>query len=334
MNMYGEADDHHKKPPRNLQAELRHRQLYDQGIPSANAQASGAMCQLKMQLNCCQGRGFTITTTGALTRAQVCSCVTSCQVCLGQARFLQDNKAVPCHKPHPRVVANLLNGIGLPSRYGLASLSQFNNFTGNGQETLKAIKSWAHGYEKSQRGLLLEGPVGVGKTYILAALAKGLAARGFSVKFVDFFQLLSQLKANYSANRADDATLKPLIDVDILIIDELGKGRNSDWELSILDQLVMGRYNQNKTILASTNYTTTTRKAAPLYPQHLDSGETFNKGFRENQFDQTLEERVGSRIYSRLLETCLFLKLSGDDFRRRFAQTAGGATAFNETPQP
>ena len=156
----------------------------------------------------------------------------------------------PCRRPSPERVVNILNGAGIPSRYGTAKLDKFCNFTGNGKETLQAIAMWLREFKSNEsKGLILGGPVGVGKTYLLSAIAKNFAARGRTIKFVDFFQLLNELKAAYSDAKSDANVLKPLIHVDVLIIDELGKGRNSDWEMSILDQVVMGRYNQNKIIV-------------------------------------------------------------------------------------
>ncbi len=301
------------KPKRNLAEELK--------IPRREVPPATAMCQLKMRLNCCKGRGYIISTDGPTTRANVCNCVQSCPNCRGQARFVKQQFSQPCLDPSPKVVVNLINGAGIPSRYGYASLMAFNNFSGNGQELVAKLRQWVDQYQKNGKGLVLEGPVGVGKTYLLAAMALQLATAGYSIKFVDFFQLLSELKAGYSNNQADDTVIKPLIDVDVLVIDELGKGRNSDWELSILDQLVMGRYNQNKTILASTNYSLSTVAKPVMVNQNLEYSE---KSFRENMFDQGLDERVGRRIFSRLTESCYFFKLTGEDYRRKFVQASRG----------
>ena len=167
------------------------------------------------------------------------------------------------------------------------------------------------------KGLLLGGPVGVGKTYLLSAIAKNFAARGLTVKFVDFFQLLNELKAAYSDSKSDAGVLKPLINVDVLIIDEMGKGRNSDWEMSILDQVVMGRYNQNRIVVASTNYDLKPKKTVPLAQKDLQEGFNNNGGFNLDRYE-TLEARIGQRIYSRLIETCAIMELTGNDFRRQF----------------
>lgn len=277
-----------------------------------------AMCQLKMRLPCCQGYGYQWRGQGAFVRAELCECVKGCGSCSGQARFTYEGVASSCVVPNPLRVINMINAAKIPSRYGGASLEGFSNLSGNGLQVKELLQKWLQGYlAEPENGLVLDGPVGVGKTYLLAALARAAAMAGRSVKFVDFFQLLSELKGIYSQSGSDSSILTPLINVDLLVIDEMGKGRNTDWELSILDQLVMGRYNQNKIILASTNYSTLPAKRGakmPLVERPLDQPEV---GFREHQFEQSLEERVGERIYSRLLETCELVHITGQDYRRR-----------------
>ncbi len=271
-------------------------------------------CALEQKLSCCDGIGFRIATEGAFLKAELCSCVSSCPSCFGKARHMTASGSKQCRNPNPSRVVSILNTAMIPARYASVRLEQFSNFTGNGRNVCQAIQGWSRNFKrKESRGLLMSGPVGVGKTYILAAIAKSFAYRGFTVRFVDFFQLLNELKAGYANEKADSTTINSLINVDLLVIDELGKGRNSDWELSIIDQLVMGRYNQNKPIVASTNYSLRSdhRVELDLESQH--------RGFDLNQFE-SLETRVGERIYSRLIETCLLVELTGQDYRKRYIE--------------
>ena len=279
------------------------------------------ICQLAEKLSCCDGAGYRITTKGAYVKAEVCSCVTSCPQCLGKARKLVDGLSKNCISPNPAITANLLNNASIPARYYESSLREFSNFTGNGMDVRQKIYEWAQNFSlDNPRGLILGGPVGVGKTYLLTAIAKYFAQQGLSVKFVDFFQLLNELKAGYNDSKADQNLLKPLIDIDVLFIDEMGKGRNSDWEMSILDQLVMGRYNQNKIVIASTNYNLQpeNKMKIPLSQQALDNGNS--KGQFELFNDESLESRIGLRIYSRLVETSNLVELTGNDYRQMLFQ--------------
>ena len=114
-----------------------------------------------------------------------------------------------------------------------------------------------------------------------------------------------------------------MIDVDVLIIDELGKGRNTDFELTIIDQMIMGRYNQNKILIASTNYLLGAEKkkekknyshVALDQPDPNEESSYNNSAFSPDEFG-SLEPRIGKRIMSRLKETTLFVTLEGEDYR-------------------
>lgn len=276
-------------------------------------------CNLQRKLPCCQGKGYLVQAEGALAHASVCACVKGCPACLGQARAYIGNDSKPCQSPAPNVVVNLINAAMVPARYAEASLEKFRNFSGNGRQVLQELLRWRARFSPSKGpGLVLEGPVGVGKTFLLASLAKEFAERGWTVRFTDFFQLLGELKAGFAQGKADAAQLAPLIDVDVLFIDELGKGRNNDFELTVLDQLVCGRYNQNKPIIATTNYKLKGRgydvnMALDSHPESAGHGL-----FAESRFS-TLEQRIGTRIFSRLKEMTQFIELTGDDWRRREA---------------
>lgn len=279
-------------------------------------------CSLGHKLECCKGRGYQLDNAGPFVSATLCRCVQVCKLCYGSARKLDgDGHAQSCQEPSPVRQVGLINEAGIPSRYIDARLEYFSNFSsGNGKETRERLVNWCHHFGGRHRsgtvkGLVLWGGVGIGKTYLLCSTAFELMRQGYTVRFIDFFQLLMELRAAYSEKGSDASILRPLLNVDVLFIDELGKGRNTDWELSILDQLVMGRYNQNKLIMASTNYNPKVAPDTEVSNQDLDK----YKGQTEFlQFEhKSLEARVGKRIFSRLKETTTFWHLQGDDFRAR-----------------
>ncbi len=291
------------------------RSLKDELHQNASSSSSITMpCALEQKKACCEGVGYRLKTMGSLTHAELCSCVSECPGCYGLNRRLVEGKSKPCRTPAPSRIVNFINTACLPARYSAARLDSFTNFTGNGREVVNRLSTWMREFDPEKpRGLLLGGPVGVGKTYLLVAIAKNFAGKGISVRFIDFFQLLLELKAGYAQDKNDANLLNELIEVDILFIDELGKGRNSDWELSILDQLVMGRYNRNKIIVASTNYDLKPSSKVN-FSTNLD--ERKPGSFELDRFE-SLEQRIGPRIYSRLIETSEFVELNGEDFRRR-----------------
>ena len=84
-----------------------------------------------------------------------------------------------------------------------------------------------------------------------------------------------------------------------MVIDELGKGRGSDWELSVLDELISKRYNAKRTTMFTTNY-----------------GIEGPAKTGDSPASESLVERVGVRIHSRLMEMCQPIRLVGRDQRR------------------
>ena len=282
-------------------------------------------CALDYGRDCCSGRGFKLEKKGPYIRSSICDCVTGCVSCLGNMiRVDEDGQSRSCKTPSPALISNLFNEAKIPSRYLDSSLAKFENFTGNGESLLSNLAKYTESFTKSDnQGLVISGPVGVGKTYLLASVAKELVMKGVSVKFVDFFQLLAEIKASFSKKESEELILKPLIEVDVLCIDELGKGRNTEFELTIIDQIVMGRYNQDKPIIATTNYLFKDQNNQHNFNVDLTqkTDETASR-FSPDVFG-TLKNRVGSRIYSRLEECCHFAELSGSDFRKMKANSRG-----------
>jgi DNA replication protein DnaC len=287
-------------------------------LPGPDAGQQGApACQMRFPRPCCSGKGYLLYTDGPLVTAQVCSCITGCRICQGQARRVVDGVSQPCADPSPRKVAGILSAAQLPARYVDSSFEGFTNISGNGRHIVARLQKWSAAFTPANgNGILLGGSVGVGKTYLLVALAKSLAARGYSVQFADFFQLLSELKAGYSDGKADPAMMAPLMSCDVLIIDELGKGRNTEWERTVADTLIQGRYNQRRPVVASTNYSLSGDPAPASFNVDLERTTSSRSEFSPELFG-SLESRVGSRVFSRLRETMEFVELNGDDFRRR-----------------
>ena len=306
---------------RNLREELKEPVLRLSNRPSE------FQCILDLRQPCCHGRGYKISTSGQYTIAALCDCVKSCARCYGKARMIDGSTSKSCRERSPLTYVNQINRASIPSRYGWANLGKFNNFSGNGKDVVNSVRNWCRSYQpQKSKGLILGGTVGVGKTFLVAALAFEMIGRGYSVKFVDFFELTVELRAAFSNAQSDSSIIRPLIDVDILIIDELGKGQKTEWEISVLDQLVMGRYNQKKIIVASTNY-------------GLFSGQRHKTHGNERQEQEfcldesaSLESRVESRVYSRLVEMSSFIDMTGDNFRKRLSKTLMELPSPRELP--
>ncbi|MCA9528280.1 MAG: ATP-binding protein [Myxococcales bacterium] len=190
------------------------------------------------------------------------------------------------------------NRAGIPARHADAAFARYHPRNAAQRGARSAAFKFANDFVQGQPGLLFYGPCGTGKTHLVVAIMRHLITeRGIRTRFVEFFHLLAELKAGFSDNRSPAELIEPLVSVPVLALDELGKGRGTEWEQNVLDELLTRRYNAGRTTLFTSNY-------AP----------------RADDAQEGLPERVGARIYSRLQEMAVAMHMPGDDYRKHLAQ--------------
>jgi len=247
-------------------------------------------------------------------RARRCpSCAASCSACDGRGYIYAMDAdgqvaAIPCACQSLEERIRAYNLSGIPARYANATLSGFE--AADNPSLVRAknhMIRFVRDYAPGRRGVLLTGSVGIGKTHLAAALVRDLClAVGVRARLIEFSHLLSQIKAGYDAGRSESDTLGDLVDTPLLFVDELGKGLSTEWQLTILDELVSKRYNRGATTCFTTNF--------PVEPPTASARRS-----REHFDVTTLEARVGARIFSRICEVCDIVSMTGEDYRRRHA---------------
>ncbi len=251
----------------------------------------------------CRHKGWVIAPSAILSQARLCECLSNCPACNGYGFERYQNERgyefiAPCKTcGNIRRNIKLYNSANIPAKY--SNVLQVDFFQPKGrslQQALTYVKAFVKNYPH-RRGFLLMGGAGVGKTHLaIAAISELTLEHGVRCMFKDFFYLLSELKEAYTQGLGENEVIEPLIATEVLVIDELGKGRSSDWELNILDQIISKRYNASKITLITTNYV--------------------SSAYEDIEGGDVLEERVGERIASRLHEMCEFIYLKGQDYRR------------------
>ena len=211
---------------------------------------------------------------------------------------------------------SLFNAAGIPADYANAEIEGVGPGacearTATNRLALQTLATRVLEYKLGNAGLVLTGGVGTGKTHWMCAAIRHLTLEEHvGCRFIEFSQLLDALRASYDdASEVREADLfSDLVKVPVLVIDELGKQVGTQWQLQQLDRIISSRYNERgqKMTFATTNFATALPKDAPARAK---------EGFDR----MTLEDRVGKRIYDRLLEMCEFRKLSGESRRRTSA---------------
>jgi len=188
--------------------------------------------------------------------------------------------------------------VRLPKRYDGFHFGNFKPQNESQTVALKRAMTFAMEYPAVDRGLLFMGSVGVGKTHLAVSILKGLNERGFSCLFYEFGSLLKEIQDSYNVQTqaSELAVLAPVLNVDVLVLDELGASKPTDWVRDTMAHVINTRYNEKKFTVFTTNY--------------------FDE--RPNSREETLEDRIGVRVRSRLYEMCKSVPMDGKDYRKNF----------------
>lgn len=264
----------------------------------------------------CKGDTYLLAVVGEFAKAERCTCTGSCPDCQGTGMVVRtvdgDRVASPCRCNSLDRRIQLFNDAHVPGKFTGRWIEDLEETHRSQKEIKYRLLKYRESYRHTEPGFLLWGEPGVAKTHLLCGLIGYLTLeRGISCRFIEFMRLIMDLKRAYSKGEWDSAVIAPLLSTEVLVIDELGKGRNSDFELDILDQLISSRYNAQRTIHCTSNYNPD-GAAGGRRPADLTGG---LEAAIYGQAAVGLRERVGDRIFSRLHEMCRFVQIQGTDFR-------------------
>lgn len=232
-----------------------------------------------------------------------------CTKCNGSGWLVENRDGVDVAQPCPscrteRRRQRLLQSARIPPRYMEKGFDVYHPFESRSQEeALRKSLEYVERYPDVARGLLFAGPCGVGKTHLSVAILKTLVLEQLiSARFIDEAEFLRRLQYSYGPDSPDTErdVLLPLMEVDLLVWDDLGTGRATEWARETIRMVLNHRYTYKKQTILSTN-------------RSVEEG----VGQSSPRKEESLSERIGHRLYSRLMEMCEVIEIHGPDARTR-----------------
>ena len=194
-----------------------------------------------------------------------------------------------------------LGSAHIPKRYEHCSLDTFREKSTVLKVAKKRVQEFVDLWPNTPegKGLLLMGGCGVGKTHLaVAALLEIIrSSKPGRLLFSNFQDLIQEIQASFDENNAATKSeiLQPILEADLLVLDELGSQKPTQFVQDILYYVINTRYNEERATIFTTNY----------YDRSADAK------------DETLEQRIGTRLRSRLAEMADRIEFAGATDHRR-----------------
>lgn len=215
--------------------------------------------------------------------------------------------------------ARLLKAANIPARYEHCTLADFATDFSGAHRSLAAARlaagRFVEEYPLETTGLLFVGPIGTGKTHLAVGIIQELVgSKGVRCLFSDYRELLKEIQNSYnpSVQTTELEILQPVFEADVLVLDELGAVKPTEWVWDTVSHILNSRYNEKKTTIITTNF-------PDLAPGELQPGRSGSpaEAARIAARNETLGDRITERMRSRLHEMCRVVQLEGGDFRLR-----------------
>ena len=224
-----------------------------------------------------------------------------CEICHGShwKSVIVDGveRLTRCDCWRKELIARALKEARIPAQYARAELSTFEGRGSNQKmDAYRLASTFANDFPVVDKGLLFWGPHGVGKTHLAIGILKQVirekGARGYFFETRDLLRLVRETYSRSAEERESDV-LAPVLHADILVLDDLGAEKTSEWVQETLGLVVNTRYNARRPTIVTTN---------------LDD----DLGIDD---PMSFVVQVGSRTRSRLKEMCEWVKIGGVDVR-------------------
>jgi DNA replication protein DnaC len=205
-----------------------------------------------------------------------------------------------------------LGAAHIPERYRGCSLDAYSIFREADPSLARALRTArtfveAYPVDTAGKGLLFTGSIGVGKTHLAVGVLQRLVQeRGVRGLFCDYRELLKNIQNSYNpqVHTTELELLKPVFAAEVLVLDDMGAQKPNEWVWETVALILNSRYNDKLSTIITTNY--------PDLPPGNGAKTDPERAARE----QTLGDRIGERMRSRLAEMCVRVEMTGEDFRQ------------------
>ena len=242
----------------------------------------------------CGGTGWKIVEKAGLSGAERCECAAE-----SRKRSIRENTGIPPNYEHATLDNFRIPQDNPTARTGLGTV-------------LMQVRNFVREFPAADRpGLLLVGDTGTGKTHLAVAALRALIEKGHQGLFFDYQNLLERITRSFDAasGTSDRETYQSALEADLLLLDELGAYRRSDFVEDTVTGLITHRCNHRKPLIVTTNL-----------PDENITGRVVDYISQGNVavHKKTLSEVIGLRARSRLFEMCRVVKMPAvEDYRIR-----------------
>ncbi len=231
-----------------------------------------------------------------------------CEKCGGTGFVSRENKSVElCECRFNKEDINRI--LRIPKRFWKADLENYQCENDSEVEAFKESIIYASNFDPSEgRGLTFVGPPGVGKTHLAVGVLKKIyREKGVRGIFFDTKDLIYRLKALIEDGRTAKA-IRKILEAPLLVLDDLGSERLSEWQRELISYIISHRYNSLKSTIITTNFSLTGEERKDRRIRKLAEGIELPKAL--------MSERLGPSTVSRIFEMSKVIYVKGRDRRR------------------